>query len=75
MRVVEDLGDVSEALRREFVQFAVAGIARSLQNTTGDYSRRTKELLSNSREGSEEELYSQVGGGGGGGAAPAAWLS
>ena len=42
----EDIGDVSEALRREFVQYAVAGVVLSLRRATmGLSSRKAEELL------------------------------
>ena len=40
-----DIGDVSEALRREFVQFAVAGVAQTLDGATSTAQQRTAELL------------------------------
>ena len=46
IQATQEIGDVSEALRREFVQFAVAGVARSVTRATSNINEsRTAELL------------------------------
>lgn len=60
----DDLGDVSEALRREFVQFAVAGVASSLRNAASA-SATSSASTASAASGPSAESYRSANGGGG----------